>query len=178
MAIYFGDGQQNKAAHVIKCATISNTTRYVPTGTDNTLRLFMNFGQYNKIEANSDLYFTGIVSCLNNGGSGAMTLSMYFGSSINSSNQVVSGGTGAAYPGSAYDYDSDSWMHYVMTVGVIKGSDYSTTGNGNFLLCHRSANGNNNNRPAGICNPQASDDGRIENTMMGSRINVMEVLQL
>ena len=180
MAIYFSDGQQNRAAHVINCDTINVQTRYVPTtnGSDTNPEVFMNFGAYNKLEANSDLHFVALVFCKNNGGSRALTLQMYYGSSIDSSTQIISGGTAAAYPGSGYHYDSNSWSHYVMSVGVIKGSDHNTTGNQNFILGHRAGNSNSGNRPAGICNPSSSDDGRYVTGVMGSRLNVMEVLQV
>ena len=65
-----------------------------------------------------------------------------------------------------------------MSVGVIKGSDHNTTGNQNFILGHRAGNSNSGNRPAGICNPSSSDDGRYVTGVMGSRLNVMEVLQV
>ena len=178
MAIYFNDEAQQKAAHVINTATIVNNTRYVPTnnGSDTNPEVFLNFGQYTKLEANSDLHFVALCACKDNGGTGAITLEMYYGSSINSSTNVITGGV-SAYPGSGYTYISNQWSHYVMSIGVITSSLWSSTGTYNFMLGHRAGNSNSGNRPANIVNPSSSDDGRLVTGYMGSRINVMEVLQ-
>ena len=171
MSLYFSDEAQTRAAHVVNFASLSYTTRRQLSNNGSTEMLFADFGDYNKKESGSILAFTGFLFGRNDQ-SDFGNADVKIGASYNSSSFVVSGGTRADQAAGTYTYYNNNGSKLLMLCGRIDG--YTTTGNSKVIATYKSGSGGG--RPFALINPTSSDSAQINNSYVGSRMNIWEIL--
>tara|TARA_R100001463_G_C3482548_1_gene217103 strand:+ start:39 stop:560 length:522 start_codon:yes stop_codon:yes gene_type:complete len=170
MAIYFSDEAQARAAHVINYTRLTDNTRRSLGGSSNNQEMLaVDFGNVNKKESSSILVFQGFLAGWS-AEAGAITCNLRVGGSH--ANYVLSGGTSSGYPIVHYAYNGRNLYQLAVISGHING--HTSTGNQSVNVGYRSANGGGN-KIFGLINPNASDDGRIENSMGGSSLSIWEI---
>ena len=175
MAIYFSDEAQTRAGHLVNFSSLKDTTRRTLAGSvSNNEMLLCDFGNYDKKESGSILVCVGFVHGKNDSNE-YVTFNLKIGASYDGSSYVVqSGGTGSTTPTMTMTYGgTTNGSKHVLISGIISG--HTTTGSQKIITTYRSADGGND-RPFPLVNPNASDNGALENGMQGSRINIWEIL--
>ena len=175
MSIYFSDAAQTNAAHVINFAKLSNNTRATcPASSGSDSIVLLNFGNYNKQEANSILHITGFVHGWGDN-SGAVWLWMEYGYAPGTSGASTTSDGTKMIPSAVYKYAGDGYAQVIYINGYLSG--HTTTGTQNMGLMIRSGDTANNEKPFNTVNPSNSDDGRLGSIAnLGSTINIMEIL--
>ena len=172
MSIFFADEEQKRAAHVINVTRCQNKSRTTISESTNTGRVLCDFGNIDKKHANSVLVAHGHLHGYGDR-AGGLQLHMRSGSSNTNINDQYSGGTAWSDPAICFQHANDNNSRQINFDGMLSG--YTTTGNSSFIITQRSAN-DSGARPFTIINPNASDDGRFENSMTGSVAIVYEIL--
>lgn len=174
MGIYFNNGTelQSRAAHVINVSRLENKTRTTISECNNTGRVLCDFGNIDKKHASSVLVVHGHLHGYGDR-SGALQLHMRSGVTNSNINDNYSGGSVWSNPAICFQHANDNNSRQINFDGMI--SNFTTTGNSNFVITQRSAN-DSGARPFTIINPSASDDGRFESSMTGSVAICYEIL--
>ena len=172
MAVYFSDEAQTRAAHIINVTRVENKTRTTISESTNSGRILCDFGLVDKKEAGSVLVAHGHLHGYGDR-SGGLQLHLRFGATASGINNKNYGGTGFSTHAICFQHANDNNSRQINFDGMLCG--YTTTGNGRFIVTHRSAN-DSGARPFTLINPNASDDGRFENSMTGSVAIVYEIL--
>ena len=171
MAIYFSDEAQTRAAHLVNFQSLYYLTRRQLSNNGTTEMMFADFGNYNKKESGSILAFTGFLYGKNDQADFS-NVDVKIGASYNSSSFVVSGGTRADQAAGTYTYYNNNGSKLLMLCGRIDG--YTTTGNSSIIATYKSGSGGG--RPFALINPTSSDSAQINNSYVGSRMNIWEIL--
>jgi anaerobic selenocysteine-containing dehydrogenase len=171
MAIYFSDEAQTRAAHVVNFSSLSYTTRRQLSNNGTTEMMFADFGNYNKKESGSILAFTGYLYGKNDQADYS-NVDVKIGASFDASSFVVSGGTRADQAAGTYTYVAANGSKLLMLCGQIDG--YTTTGNSKVIATYKSGSGGG--RPFALINPTSTDTAQINDSYVGSRINIWEIL--
>ena len=172
MAIYFSDEAQTRAAHIINVTRVENKDRTTISESTNAGRILCDFGMVDKKHADSVLVAHGHLHGYGDR-AGGLQLHLRFGATASGINTQDYGGTGFSSPAISFQHSNDNNSKQINFDGMLSG--YTTTGNGRFIVTQRSAN-DSGARPFTIINPNASDDGRFENSMTGSVAIVYEIL--
>ena len=172
MAIYFSDEAQTRAAHIINVTRCENKDRTTISESTNNGRILCDFGLVDKKESGSVLVAHGHLHGYGDR-SGGLQLHLRFGATASGINTQNYGGTSFSSPAICFQHANDNNSRQINFDGMLSG--YTTTGNGRFIVTQRSAN-DSGARPFTLINPNASDDGRFENSMTGSVAIVYEIL--
>ena len=172
MAIYFSDEAQTRAAHVINVTRVENKDRTTISECTNNGRILCDFGMVNKKEASSILVAHGHLHGYGDR-AGALQLHLRIGATASGINTQNYGGSTFSTPAICFQHANDNNSRQINFDGMI--SNFTTTGDSRFIVTQRSAN-DSGARPFTIINPNASDDGRFENSMTGSVGIVYEIL--
>ena len=172
MGVFFSDEAQTRAAHLVNFSSLSYTTRRQLSNNGTTEMMFADFGNYNKKESGSILAFTGYLYGKNDQADYS-NVDVRIGASFNSSSFVVSGGTRADQAVGTYTYVAANGSKLLMLCGQIDG--YTTTGNSKVIATYRSGN-SGGGRPFALINPTSSDSAQINDSYVGSRTNIWEIL--
>ena len=172
MGVFFSDEAQTRAAHVINVTRCENTTRTTISESTNNGRILCDFGLVDKKESGSVLVAHGHIHGYGDR-VGGMQLHLRFGATASGINTQDYGGTGFSTPAICFQHSNDNNSKQINFDGMLSG--YTTTGNGRFIVTHRSAN-DSGARPFTLINPNASDDGKFESSMTGSVAIVYEIL--
>tara|TARA_R100000426_G_scaffold826_1_gene1598 strand:+ start:1864 stop:2382 length:519 start_codon:yes stop_codon:yes gene_type:complete len=171
MGVFFSDEAQTRAAHVVNFSSLSYTTRRQLSNNGTTEMMFADFGNYNKKESGSILAFTGYLYGKNDQADYS-NVDVRIGASFNASSFVVSGGTRADQAVGTYTYVAANGSKLLMLCGQIDG--YTTTGNSTLIATYKSGSGGG--RPFALINPTSTDSAQINDSYVGSRINIWEIL--
>ena len=172
MAIYFSDEAQHKAAHVINVTRVENKDRTTISESTNSGRILCDFGNVDKKESGSVLVAHGHLHGYGDR-VGGMQLHLRFGATASGINTQDYGGTGFSTPAICFQHANDNNSRQINFDGMLSG--YTTTGNGRFIVTHRSAN-DSGARPFTLINPDANDDQKFESGMTGSVAIVYEIM--
>ena len=137
------------AGMVVNQEVVENGSRYAVSSSSSTDIEIMPFGNYNKLNANTDLIITICLFTFSSNDQWTGNVGLRYGSS-------------STYWAQTYTYnDSEKGQQWNIWA---KFSGHSTTGSQAISIRNGSANPAGNSRPAQIINPTVSDDDRINNS--------------
>ena len=176
MSIYFSDGAQTRAGHLVNFSSLSNKVRRTLAGSvSNNEMLLCDFGNYDKKQSGSILVCVGFVHGKNDANE-FCTLNFKIGASYDGSYIMQSGGTGSTTPALAMTYGGETnGLKHCKITGIIE--NHTTTGAQKITTTYRSADGGSD-RPFPLVNPTSTDNSALEGNpgMNGSRVHIWEIL--
>ena len=129
---------------IINAESFVHSSRTTVANSTSTDRELIDFGDYNKQEASSTLFFNILIPCDEMDNGGASSIGVKYGSA------------GTIW-GGLYSYSGQSWAGLIVVTARLTG--HTTTGAQAVSFRHGSADGTNT-RPTEVMNPSATDDGR------------------